>query len=155
MADFSASSSPSGTVTVPEGNGVTTAAPVPTNAQGQSNTDCGEWYLVSSHISIGQNSIMLTGAAKGSIRRLLRLHLPQVRHLTQRLLLPEPTGQQQLHQLVAEHFVLCGGRWQYCNILRVPRLDCIIQFHKAPTFSVVHCKPCLNAHSEPHRTWDH
>ncbi|KAG5951736.1 hypothetical protein E4U53_002385 [Claviceps sorghi] len=40
------SSSPSGTTTVDAGNAVTTPAPVPTNAQPQSNTRCGQWYNV-------------------------------------------------------------------------------------------------------------
>ncbi|UKZ93577.1 uncharacterized protein TrAFT101_008487 [Trichoderma asperellum] len=40
------SSSPSGTVNVGSGNAVTTPAPVPSNAQGQSNTRCGQWYYV-------------------------------------------------------------------------------------------------------------
>ncbi|KAF9888671.1 hypothetical protein FE257_008429 [Aspergillus nanangensis] len=39
-------SSPNGMTTVPVGSGVTTAAPVPTDAQGQSNKYCGQWYLV-------------------------------------------------------------------------------------------------------------
>jgi hypothetical protein len=37
-----------GTVPIRQGSAPTTAAPVPTNAQGQSNTNCAEWYLVSS-----------------------------------------------------------------------------------------------------------
>ncbi|UNI22107.1 hypothetical protein JDV02_008028 [Purpureocillium takamizusanense] len=40
------SSSPSGIATVGSGNTVTTIAPVPTNAQDQSNTRCGQWYYV-------------------------------------------------------------------------------------------------------------
>ncbi|KAG6039143.1 hypothetical protein E4U41_003159 [Claviceps citrina] len=40
------SSSPSGTASVGSGNAVTTPAPVPTNAQGQSNKRCGQWYYV-------------------------------------------------------------------------------------------------------------
>jgi hypothetical protein len=33
-------------VTVSEGTAATTAAPVPTDAQPQSNTNCGEWHEV-------------------------------------------------------------------------------------------------------------
>ncbi|KAI0406600.1 peptidoglycan-binding protein [Xylaria palmicola] len=40
------SSSPSPTVTINPGNAVTTVAPVPTDAQPQSNTRCGTWYYV-------------------------------------------------------------------------------------------------------------
>ncbi|OGE53422.1 hypothetical protein PENARI_c008G09124 [Penicillium arizonense] len=39
-------SSPSGTITVNAGTAVTTAAPVPTDAQPQTNTDCGTWHEV-------------------------------------------------------------------------------------------------------------
>ncbi|KAG6168259.1 hypothetical protein E4U51_002407 [Claviceps purpurea] len=39
-------SSPSGTNVVGPGNAVTTPAPVPSNAQPQSNTRCGQWYYV-------------------------------------------------------------------------------------------------------------
>ncbi|KAF3055159.1 LysM domain-containing protein [Daldinia childiae] len=39
-------SSPRGTVVVPNGNAVTTTAPLPTNKQSQSNLVCGKWYTV-------------------------------------------------------------------------------------------------------------
>ncbi|KAF4161886.1 hypothetical protein CNMCM6936_002900 [Aspergillus lentulus] len=45
---FLCASSPMGTVPIRQGSAPTTAAPVPTNAQGQSNTNCAEWYLVQS-----------------------------------------------------------------------------------------------------------
>ncbi|KAL7621054.1 hypothetical protein AAE478_008366 [Parahypoxylon ruwenzoriense] len=41
-------SSTLGTVTVPDGDAATTAAPLPTNTQGQSNPVCGKWYTVQS-----------------------------------------------------------------------------------------------------------
>lgn len=40
------SSSPTGTISAGQGDAVTTAAPVPTDAQPQSNTDCATWYYV-------------------------------------------------------------------------------------------------------------
>ncbi|KAK8127251.1 hypothetical protein PG984_008359 [Apiospora sp. TS-2023a] len=40
------SSSPSGHITVGAGNGATSAVPVPTDAQGQSNKRCAQWYYV-------------------------------------------------------------------------------------------------------------
>lgn len=39
-------SSPQGTITVPDGDTVTTEAPIPTNTQGESNTHCGQWYTI-------------------------------------------------------------------------------------------------------------
>ncbi|KAK7981402.1 hypothetical protein PG988_003640 [Apiospora saccharicola] len=40
------SSSPYGSITVGEGDSVTTSVPVPTDAQGQSNKRCAQWYYV-------------------------------------------------------------------------------------------------------------
>ncbi|KAL4995198.1 hypothetical protein BDV10DRAFT_188314 [Aspergillus recurvatus] len=39
-------SSPDGSTTIGEGGSATTIAPVPTDAQGQSNTRCATWYDV-------------------------------------------------------------------------------------------------------------
>jgi LysM repeat protein len=39
-------SSPSGTIDVPDGDTVTTEAPIPTNTQGESNTHCAQWYSI-------------------------------------------------------------------------------------------------------------
>ncbi|KAH6687318.1 hypothetical protein F5X68DRAFT_207197 [Plectosphaerella plurivora] len=38
-------SPPHGTVTIPDGRAIT-AAPIPTNTQGESNTNCGQWYTI-------------------------------------------------------------------------------------------------------------
>lgn len=123
-------SSPSGTITVNAGNAVTTAAAVPTDAQPQTNTDCARWYFVSLIPSaVGDWGLWLTKST-GEIRRLLLVHLPQVQHFPERLLLPEPAGGRQLLEPLGRHLVLRRGRGQHPDVFRLRDHNCGHNVHK-------------------------
>jgi hypothetical protein len=126
------------------GHAITTAAPVPTDAQPQTNTDCGSWHEVRYHadcfLTKGHSNVYIGGERRG-----LLYYLAEVCDIPERLLLSKPPSRLDLFQPLGQNFILREGCRKYRYLRRLSSDDGKLYVHQASlnhiySNSYCHCR---------------